>query len=287
MLPAVDAALASGYRTPAVVVCDPPSPLPAMAGKPEIGSLKGDAVIIRWLPAVAFAVAALAELLQPASARAQQTADRWEAEIAAFETADRASPPPRGEIVFVGSSSIKHWDTAASFPNLRIINRGVWVDGQGFELGDAVRYADRVVIPYQPRIVVVYAGDNDISSGRLSEQVVVEAERFISRVRAKLPDTRIVFIGLKPSIARWLQVDRMRMTNEMLRRLCERDDRIAFVDVDGPMMGWDEKPRRELFNADGLHLSAAGYQLWTTLVRPFLEPASASSGATPAVTTSR
>jgi len=245
-------------------------------------------VIIRWLPAVAFAVAALAELLQPASAVAQQAPDRWESDIAAFEAADRASAPPRGEIVFVGSSTIRHWDTAASFPNLKIINRGVWIDGQGFELGDAVRYVDRIVIPYQPRVVVVYAGDNDITAGRLSEQVVVEAERFINRVRAKLPDTRIVFIGIKPSPARWLQVDRMRLANDMLRRLCERDDRVAFVDVDGPMMGWDEKPRRELFNADGLHLSAAGYQLWTTLVRPFLEPVTATAAPpVPAATTSR
>jgi lysophospholipase L1-like esterase len=201
-----------------------------------------------------------------------QVADRWEKQIAAFEASDRQSPPPRGEIVFVGSSTIHHWDVAASFPDLKIINRGVWVDGLGFELGDAVRFADRIVVPYQPRVIVVYAGDNDITGGKTSEQVVVDAEKFISKVRAKLPDVRIVFIGLKPSIARWMQVDRMRTTNAMLRQLCERDDRIAYVDVDGPMMGWDEKPRRELFNDDGLHLSAEGYRLWAVLLRPFLLP---------------
>ena len=205
--------------------------------------------------------------LAVASTRAQ-TLDRWEKDIAAFEAADKISPPPRGEIVFVGSSSIARWDTAASFPDLKIINRGFG----GSELADSVRYADRIVIPYQPRLVVVYAGDNDIGSGRTSEQVVVEAERFVNRVRAKLPDVRIVFIGVKPSILRWTQVDRMRAANEMLRRFCERDDRIAYVDVDDAMMGWDEKPRRELFVDDGLHLSAEGYQVWNALVRPFLAP---------------
>jgi lysophospholipase L1-like esterase len=225
-----------------------------------------------------------AALARPAAA--QQVADRWEKEIAAFEASDRVSPPPRGEIVFVGSSTIHHWDTAASFPDLKTINRGVWVDGQGFELGDTLRFVDRIVIPYQPRVIVVYAGDNDISGGKTSEQVVVDAEKFVRRVRAKLPDVRIVFIGLKPSIARWIQVDRMRITNAMLRQLCERDDRIAYVDVDGPMMGWDEKPRRELFTDDGLHLSAEGYRLWATLLRPFLLPPTPGANVPAASSTS-
>jgi lysophospholipase L1-like esterase len=203
-----------------------------------------------------------------ATAVAQQTGDRWETAIAAFEAGDRVSPPPQGEIVFVGSSSIVRWDTAASFPDLKIINRGFG----GSELADAVRYADRIVIPYRPRLVVVYAGDNDIAGGRLSEQVVVEAERFVSRLRAALPDVRIVFIGLKPSILRWAQVDRMRSVNAMLRAFCERDDRVAYMDVDGPMLGWDEKPRRELFVEDGLHMSPEGYRLWTTLLRPLIAP---------------
>jgi lysophospholipase L1-like esterase len=212
------------------------------------------------------AVTIIAAVLWTSSAFAQLVADRWEKDIAAFEASDRVSPPPRGEIVFVGSSSIVRWDTAGSFPDLKVINRGFG----GSELADAVRYADRIVIPYRPRLVVVYAGDNDIASGKLSEQVVVEAERFVNKVRGALPDVRIVFIGLKPSTLRWAQVDRMRTVNTMLRAFCERDDRVAFVDVDGPMLGWDEKPRRDLLVADGLHLSAEGYRLWTTLLRPFL-----------------
>jgi lysophospholipase L1-like esterase len=221
-------------------------------------------LIARWRSPFVIALAVIC--LGPASALAQ--ADRWEKDIAAFEAADRLSPPPQGQIVFVGSSSIVRWDTAASFPDLTIINRGFG----GSELADVVRYADRIVIPYQPRLVVVYAGDNDIAGGRTSEQVVVEAERFVSKVRAKLPDVRIVFIGLKPSIQRWAQVDRMRAFNAMLRAFCQRDDRVAFVYVDGPMLGWDEKPRRDLFVDDGLHLSAEGYRLWTVLLRPFLAP---------------
>jgi lysophospholipase L1-like esterase len=168
--------------------------------------------------------------------------------------------------VFVGSSTIRLWDVAHSFPDLKIINRGFG----GSELADSVRYADRIVIPYEPRLVVVYAGDNDISGGVLAEQVAVEFERFVRKVHAKLPQTRILYIAVKPSLLRWTQVYRMRSANEIIREFCERDDRLAFLDFDGLMLGWDEKPRPELFVADGLHLSAEGYRIWSTVIRPYL-----------------
>jgi lysophospholipase L1-like esterase len=193
---------------------------------------------------------------------------RYDKELSAFDAADRAAPPPKGQIVLVGSSTIVDWDAVRYFPDLRIINRGLW----GAALADAVRLVDRLVIQYQPRLVVLYAGDNDIDGGRTSEEVTAQFERFVRGVHARLPQTRIVFIGIKPTAQRWLTVDRMRATNTMIRAVCGRDDRLAFLDVDGVMLGWDEKPRRELYADDGLHLSAAGYQLWSTLLRPFLVP---------------
>jgi lysophospholipase L1-like esterase len=214
--------------------------------------------------------AVLAALLSsPALALAQApVTDRWEPTIAAFEATDRTTPPPKDEIVFVGSSTIRLWDLAKSFPDLKTVNRGFG----GSEMDDATRYAERIVVPHQPRVVVVYSGDNDIGGGTTSEQVVVNFERFVRAVHTKLPQTRIVIIGIKPSLLRWTQVDRMRAANAMLRAYCERDDRLAFVDVDQAMLGWDEKPRKELFVSDGLHLTPAGYEILTMLVRPFLVP---------------
>jgi lysophospholipase L1-like esterase len=203
-------------------------------------------------------------LLVPAPAAAQ--GGGWEPAIAAFEASDRSSPPPTGEIVFVGSSSIRLWDAQRYFPNLKIINRGFG----GSHLSDAVRYADRIVIPYKPRIVVVYAGDNDIYGGATSEQVAVFFEQFVRTVRAKLPEVRIVFIGIKPSLLRWDVIERMRLANDIIRGYAEHDDNIAFVDVDQAMLGWDEKPRPELFVEDGLHLTPAGYELWSALLGPLL-----------------
>jgi lysophospholipase L1-like esterase len=193
-------------------------------------------------------------------------AARFEAEVAAYEATDRAAPPPTGGVVFIGSSSIKLWDLEASFPGVKTVNRGIL----GSTLYDAVRHAERLVIPHQPRVVVVYAGDNDINGGATSEQVAIQFEQFVRVVRARLPEVRIVFIGIKPSLQRWDVIERIRLANALIRAYATHDDRVAFVDVDQAMLGWDETPRPPLFVADGLHLSPSGYELWTTLLRPLL-----------------
>jgi len=207
----------------------------------------------------------LGAMLVASTAFAQQP-DRWERFVAAFDEADLVSPPLKHQIVFVGSSTIHRWDLASYFPDLKIINRGI----DGTELSDAVKYIDRLVLRYEPRLVVVYAGDNDIGAGKLSEQVSVDFERFVRAVHTRLPETRILYIGIKPSPLRWLQIDRMRLANQVIKTICERDDRVAFLDFDNLMLGWDEKPRKDLYVEDGLHLSPKGYHLWSTVLRPYL-----------------
>jgi lysophospholipase L1-like esterase len=209
---------------------------------------------------------ACALLLLVALPAAAQQPDRWEREMAAFDAADKISPPARGGIVFVGSSTIRLWDVAAYFPDLKIVNRGFG----GSQLSDVLRHLDRLVLRHEPRLVVVYAGDNDIAGGRLAEQVAVDFERLAREIHGKLPQTRILYLAIKPSLLRWIQVDRMRMANAMIRAICERDDRLGFLDLDNLMLGWDERPRRDLFVDDGLHLSPQGYQVWSAALRPFL-----------------
>ena len=201
-------------------------------------------------------------------APATAQADKWAKEMAAFEEKDRTDPAIGG-IVFVGSSSIRLWDLKKSFPELPALNRGFG----GSEIPDSVAHVDLLVIRHKPRIVVFYAGDNDIAAGRTPQQVFDDYKAFVEKIHTALPATRIAFIAIKPSILRWALVDKVRAANTLVREYATTDDRIGFVDVDGPMLGWDEKPRKDLFVADGLHMTPKGYELWTTLVRPFIEGA--------------
>jgi lysophospholipase L1-like esterase len=203
--------------------------------------------------------------------RAQQPAtsapDRWEATIQKFEAQDRVNPPPKGEIVFTGASSIVRWNLPESFPDLKVINRGFG----GSEMADAARYASRIVVPYSPRIVVLYSGDNDIGRGVAPEKVQAEFERFVEVVHGALPQARIVVISVKPSILRWAVWDNMKKANALMRAYIDTHKGLEYVEVGPSMLGEDGKPRPELFVPDGLHLTAEGYKLWTGLLRPHLK----------------
>ncbi len=67
---------------------------------------------------------------------------------------------------------------------------------------DSTWYADRIVIPYAPRQVVLYAGDNDLNSGRTPGQVRDDVLASVARIRRDLPDARISYVSIKPSPSR-------------------------------------------------------------------------------------
>ena len=195
--------------------------------------------------------------------------DRWEADIQKFEAADKVTLPPANGVVFIGSSSILRWKVAEAFPALgaRAINRGFG----GSVTADAVRYVDRIVIPYKPRVVVLYSGDNDLMTPMAPEQIADQFRQFITKVRAGLPQARIVVISIKPSIQRWAQIEKARAANALIRRDCESRTNVAFADVERGMLGGDGKPRPELYVEDGLHMTAEGYKVWNAVVEPLLK----------------
>ena len=217
-----------------------------------------------WLAAASFGLLALAAEPQPPS-----RPERWEKDIQAFETADRENPPKPGGIVFVGSSSIRKWDTLQQdFPGHQVLNRGFG----GSEMSDAVHFADRIVLPCKPRMVVVYAGDNDISRDETPARVAADFDALVKKIHRALPETRIGFIAIKPSLKRWELREPMQEANARIRRRCQQDARLVYLDVWKPMLGPDGTPREALFVKDGLHLSPEGYRVWREVVAPHLPP---------------
>ena len=132
-------------------------------------------------------------------------------------------------------------------------------------------FADRIVFPAKPRLIVFYAGDNDIGSGKSPELVAQHFQKFVGIVHEKLPSTRIAYISIKPSPSRWHLVDKVREANRLIKDIAKRDRRVDYIDVFTPMLGKDGKPRPELFVEDRLHMNEAGYKLWTSVVTPFIK----------------
>jgi lysophospholipase L1-like esterase len=199
---------------------------------------------------------------------------QFEPAIRAFEAADRTNPPPPNAVLLIGSSSIRLWkDAPAQFPSHRLLNRGFG----GSHLSDSVAFADRIAIPYRPRVVVLYAGDNDIAAGKSPEQVLADLKAFVAKVRSALPETRIAYLSIKPSPSRLKHLEQFREANRLIREFCAGDDRLVYVDVFTPMLDRDGQPREEFFLGDRLHLNSEGYKVWAGIVGPVLDRLDAPS----------
>ena len=192
----------------------------------------------------------------------------FEDAIVAFETSDRESPPAPGAIVFVGSSSIRFWNSLEEdMAPLYVLERGFG----GSHLSHVIHNAGRVVLPYDPSAVVVYAGDNDLASGtgKSVDDVVADFESLVGLLRRDRPALPIYWLAIKPSRLRWDRWPEMSRANDRIAALAETDPHLAILDIATPMLASaeDGPPSSDLFVLDGLHLSEAGYAMWTETVK--------------------
>jgi lysophospholipase L1-like esterase len=192
---------------------------------------------------------------------------KWEKEIAAFEQSDATNPPPKGALLFIGSSTIRFWKTLAEdFPGQRVINRGFG----GSEIVDSTHFADRIIFPYAPRMIFLRAGGNDLWAGKSPERVFADFQEFVAAVHAKLPGTEIVFISLNPSIARWKQHEQEKTVNSLVEKCVPQQPHLTYIETYPMVLGTNGEPRAELFVGDKLHFNAEGYKLLVERVRPYL-----------------
>jgi len=194
--------------------------------------------------------------------------DRWKSDIQSFIDKDKQNPPPpQNAVLFIGSSSIRMWDTKKFFPDVNNINRGFG----GSYVSDSLFFADKIIIPYKPRAIVFYAGDNDSVDNKSSEMILADIQSLIIKVRESLPNTKFIIISIKPSIQRWQYWQQMFKTNKMIENFIKEQQNMYFVDVSKVMLDSTGQPVKDLYKEDGLHLSDKGYELWTSLVKPLIK----------------
>ena len=224
-------------------------------------------IIRNLLVAVAFAGVAFdaAAASEPAAATLAPP-PKWDAAFAAFAADDVAHPRPAGGVLFVGSSSIRLWSNLEDqFKDLPVvIKRGFG----GSQLSDCVKNLSRLVLRYRPHTVLVYAGDNDLAAGTAPQEVLHRFTAFVDGVHRELPQTRIVYISIKPSPSRIRLLSKIRETNTLIEDYSDNADEVDYIDVFTPMLDASGQPRAELFRDDALHLNAQGYALWKRIIGP-------------------
>jgi lysophospholipase L1-like esterase len=203
----------------------------------------------------------------PPNSLATHSSANWEKDITAFEARDLTNPPPPGCILFVGSSSIRLWtNLAVDFPSLPVVNRGFG----GSQLADSVHFADRIIFPYHPRQVIIYAGGNDLNAGKSEKIVYGDFVALVKSIHAHLPHAKIGYIASAPNPARWSQVENVKKLNSLVASYCHGHN-IDFINVFPLMLGGDGFPKQDIFVTDRLHMNPKGYAIWKAAIRPYLK----------------
>ncbi len=222
-------------------------------------------ILYTGLTASIFALISLQALAQR-----DQDPTRFEDTIKAFETADMQSPPPKGAIVLTGSSSIARWNNAAqdALTPLTVIPRGFG----GSVMADVLHYIDRVAIAYEPRAILIYAGDNDTAFGIPEEDIVSQFEQIVAKVHNALPATRIYVLSVKPSVSRQEVWANAMDVNKRLQAVAAHDPLVHYVDVATPFLHDDGTVMTDIFIADNLHLNDLGNSIWGATIKAALMP---------------
>ena len=190
-------------------------------------------------------------------------------DIQYFKKQDSVSFPPKNAILFIGSSSFTMWKGVQdSFPGYTIINRGFG----GSTLSDQIRYEKDLIVPYEPKQIVIYCGENDLaSSDTVTAQTVLERFKTLyADIKSKFPEVSIAFISLKPSPSRRHLFSKMQQSNKMIKEFLSTQRNTAFIDVHRPMLGTNGEPLPEIFLEDSLHMNEKGYAIWKKEIQPYL-----------------
>jgi lysophospholipase L1-like esterase len=220
-----------------------------------------------------FAVLAMEAILLSGASHAQAQSpalqDRFEKKVLEYEAADRASAPPQGAILFAGDSQFYRWKTIQEdLPDYTLLNRGI----DSFQLADLTHYADRLVTPYKPRLIVLHVGGNDIHNGKAPAQVLADFKAFVTLVRARLPGVPIIYSSITPSPGRWDEAPRRRETNRAIQQYIAGQANLEFIDLWDAMLSADGQPREDIWVEDRVHPNHAGYLIRVKLTRPLLGP---------------
>ena len=195
----------------------------------------------------------------------------YDARIAVIHRQAEQLPGNRPTLLLTGSSSVRLWlDAPGAFPQFDVINAGFG----GSCYSDLWALRDTLLFAFEPDVVVVYEGDNDLSDGLPQSDILSSAHALFADIAQRLPETRVVVLAPKPSLARRHLVEECVSLTKALGQEAQRHG-FTFVNFWDAMHLPDGTLNDTLFVADGLHLNREGYALWVSEMRralPWLDP---------------
>lgn len=206
---------------------------------------------------------------------------RFDKQVDAYLEADKRTPQPSCQILFIGSASIVAWRTLkADMAPAPVFARGLGAS----TVEDQIHFFDKIVAPYKPRAIFFYATENDIVNGLTPEEVLADLVKFMDLKTKVLGATPVYFIAAKASPARLASAADQQKANELARDLAGKRKDLVYIDVAHDM--WENGQilgtLKPIFVPDGIHLSPEGYRIWTRIIKPYVDKEAARQNACPA-----
>jgi len=192
--------------------------------------------------------------------------ERYEDEIENFRRFDNRNTLAKNSILFIGSSSIRYWETSKAFPDLPIINRGFG----GASIPEIIYYYDDIIKKHSPSILIVYC-DIDVEQGKSPSSTVDAFKELVNKVKTDFPQTQILILSMKSTFIDEILGKDVRknkiITNDKLNEYCNDEKNLHFVDITNTMLNSDGGLRSDIFLSDGMHMNPLGYTLWNPVIR--------------------
>jgi lysophospholipase L1-like esterase len=191
----------------------------------------------------------------------------WQKDIEAFQEKDFESPPTADAVLFVGSSSIRFWSTLEQdMDPIPVIKRGFG----GAKLSDVIYYVDSIIIPYQPKSIVLFAGTNDITgreNDKSAQQIADDFIKLAGIIAEALPETVLYYLPITPTTSRWDIWPEADKANQFIREYASGNEKVYFIEATPYFIDEEGNPREELLLWDGIHLNKAGYAIWASIIK--------------------
>ena len=177
---------------------------------------------------------------------------------------------PENALLFLGSSSIRLWETLAQdMAPYPVIRRGYG----GAHLRDAIFYTEALLGDYQPAMIIGFIA-NDIK-GDPADESPAKVKRlfkfFLKQIRKQHPETPFLWVEITPTKSRWAQWKDIQKVNQKIKAYCDKTPNLYFVETADAFLTKEGLPRTDLFVVDQLHLNPQGYALWSSIIRKQIE----------------
>lgn len=184
--------------------------------------------------------------------------------------------PGQRTVVLLGSSSVEGFCRGEGrLPGWFVLDRGISGDRIGIGDRGIRRRLAESAFDCNPAHVFLQNGTNDLAytvrdGSPTVDRIAAVCREVVGEILARVPGVSVHIVSCFPTRDRYANLAPLTpQLNAEYRAIADELDRVDYVDLYSQLVGADDLIRPE-YSADGLHINAAGYELWAAAMSEIL-----------------